>query len=185
MIIDKLQRMGIAITLEEVVEEARKQGKDGGTIGRPHIASLLIAKSVVASMQEAFDQYLGSDGAAYANPPRLHPFEAIEWIREAGGTSVIAHPGLYGNDALVEAIIQHGAEGIEVYHSDHTPEDEARYEQLAREHGLIITGGSDFHGARHGAVFHGPIGNRTVDISVLQQLNPLWRRDTIYIRSLA
>ena len=76
--------MGIAITLEEVVEEARKQGKDGGTIGRPHIASLLIAKSVVASMQEAFDQYLGSDGAAYANPPRLHPFEAIEWIREAG-----------------------------------------------------------------------------------------------------
>lgn len=175
MIINNLQGMGIAITLEEVVEEARKQGKDGGTIGRPHIASLLIAKSVVASMQEAFDQYLGSDGAAYANPPRLHPFEAIEWIREAGGTSVIAHPGLYGNDALVEAIIQHGVEGIEVYHSDHTPEDEARYEQLANEHGLIITGGSDFHGARHGAVFHGPIGNRTVDISVLQQLNPLWR----------
>jgi predicted metal-dependent phosphoesterase TrpH len=175
MIINNLQRMGIAITLEEVVEEARKQGKDGGTIGRPHIASLLIAKSVVASMQDAFDQYLGSDGAAYANPPRLHPFEAIEWIREAGGTSVIAHPGLYGNDALVTAIIQHGVEGIEVYHSDHTPEDEARYEQLAHEHGLIITGGSDFHGARHGAVFHGPIGNRTVDISVLQQLNPLWR----------
>ncbi|BBH19633.1 phosphatase [Paenibacillus baekrokdamisoli] len=177
MIIEKLQQLGIPITMEEVLEEARRQGKDGGTIGRPHIASVLIAKTIVASMQEAFDQFLSTEGAAYANPPRLHPFEAIDWIREAGGTSVIAHPGLYKDDALVEAIIQNGVDGIEVYHSDHTREDEAKYERLAQQHGLIVTGGSDFHGERQGAVFHGPIGNRTVDVGVLQQLNPVWREN--------
>lgn len=171
MIIERLRAMGIAIRLEEVAEEARKQGKDGGSIGRPHIAALLIAKDIVGTMQEAFDRYLGSEGSAYVNPPRLHPFEAVDWIREAGGTSVIAHPGIYGNDELVEEIIRYGADGIEVYHSDHLPEDEARYERLARQYKLIVTGGSDYHGERQGEVFHGHIGSRTVDVSVLQQLN--------------
>lgn len=171
MIIERLVAMGIAITLEEVAEEARKQGKDGGSIGRPHIAALLIAKGIVGSMQQAFDLYLGSEGSAYVNPPRLHPFEAVDWIREAGGTSVIAHPGIYGNDVLVEEIIRYGADGIEVYHSDHLPEDEARYARLARQYKLIVTGGSDYHGERQGEVFHGHIGSRTVDVSVLEQLN--------------
>ncbi|MFC0330772.1 PHP domain-containing protein [Paenibacillus sepulcri] len=175
MIIEKLRNLGISITLEEVVEEARKQGKEGGTIGRPHMASLLVAKGIVASIQEAFDRYLASDGAAFANPPRLHPFEAIDWIREAGGTSVIAHPGLYGDDVLVEEIIRHGAQGIEVYHSDHGPEDEIRYIRLAEKYKLIITGGSDYHGKREEEVFHGPIGNRTVHVDVLKQLDPARR----------
>ncbi|MBW7474180.1 PHP domain-containing protein [Paenibacillus oenotherae] len=171
MIVERLSAMGITITLDEVTEEARKQGKDGGSVGRPHIASLLLAKGYVASMQEAFDVYLGSEGSAYVNPPRLHPFEAVDWIRDAGGTSVIAHPGLYGDDGLVEEIIRYGANGIEVYHSDHSPEDEARYLQLAKKYNLTITGGSDYHGERQGEVFHGAIGHRTVDVSVLDQLN--------------
>ena len=86
--------------------------------------------------------------------PRLHPFEALEWIREAGGTSVIAHPGLYRRRCAGERIIDQGAQGIEVYHSDHDAADEARYLKLAEEHGLIVTGGSDFHGERQGVVFH-------------------------------
>jgi len=175
MIIEKLQSLGISINLDEVVDEARKQGKEGGSIGRPHMASLLVAKGVVSSMQEAFDRYLGSDGAAYANPPRLHPFEAVDWIREAGGTSVIAHPGLYGDDELVEEIIRYGAQGIEVYHSDHGLEDELRYNRMAEKYRLIVTGGSDFHGQREGEFFHGPIGNRTVHMNVLELLDPVRR----------
>jgi len=172
MIIEKLRRLGIEITMEDVVAEAARQGKDGGSIGRPHIAAVLLAAGIVNSMQEAFDRFLGSGASAYANPPRLHPLEALEWIREAGGTSVIAHPGLYDNDELVETIIRGGANGIEVFHSDHSAEDEEKYARLAHKYGLIITGGSDFHGEREGTVFHGRIGSRTVDASVISQLDP-------------
>ncbi|QYR23688.1 PHP domain-containing protein [Paenibacillus sp. sptzw28] len=175
MIIEKLRSLGIPISLDEVLDEARKQGKDRGTIGRPHMASLLVAKGIVDTMQEAFDRYLAAGAAAYVNPPRLNPFEAVEWIRQAGGTSVIAHPGLYGDDDLVEEIIRSGAEGIEVFHSDHGTDDEVRYERLARQYGLIVTGGSDYHGERQGVVFHGTIGSRTVDAGVLKQLNPASR----------
>ncbi|MCK9859710.1 PHP domain-containing protein [Paenibacillus sp. ATY16] len=176
MIIERLVQLGIPVTMREVEQIAAEQalaGSDKGkgkTIGRPHIAELLIRKGAVATMAEAFDRYLGEDGAAYVNPPRIHPFEAIEWIREAGGTSVIAHPGLYGRDDLVEQLIGKGVQGIEVYHSDHGPEEERRYAELAKKHGLIITGGSDFHGERQGEVFHGEIGSRTVDAAVLEQL---------------
>jgi predicted metal-dependent phosphoesterase TrpH len=175
LILGKLRALGIPITLDEVLAEASRQGKDGGSVGRPHIAAVLVAKGVVGSMQEAFDRYLASGAAAYDNPPRLHPFEAIDWIREAGGTSVIAHPGLYGDDDFVEDMIRYGAKGLEVFHSDHSPEDEERYARLAAKYSLIATGGSDYHGERHGVVFHGPIGSRTVDASVIRQLNPAWR----------
>ncbi|WP_274650499.1 PHP domain-containing protein [Paenibacillus humicola] len=175
LIVAKLRELGVAITMEEVTAEARSRGKEGGSIGRPHIAAVLLAKGAVRSMQEAFDRYLGEDGLAYVNPPRLHPFEAVDWIREAGGTSVIAHPGLYGDDDLVEDIIRYGAQGIEVYHSDHGAEEEARYAGLAAKYGLIATGGSDFHGERNGVVFHGAIGSRTVGVSVVDRLNPALR----------
>ncbi|MFD0713669.1 PHP domain-containing protein [Paenibacillus sp. GCM10027626] len=172
MIVDKLRQLGIAITMEEVAAKAKLQGKEGGSIGRPHIAAVLIDKGAAATMQEAFDRYLAAGAAAYAAPPRLDPFQAVKWIREAGGTSVVAHPGLYGDDELVEEIIASGAQGIEVYHPDHGEADERRYARLAAKHKLIITAGSDFHGAREGAVFHGPIGCRTVGADVLQALKP-------------
>ncbi|AZN42086.1 PHP domain-containing protein [Paenibacillus albus] len=171
MIVEKLCELGCVITMEEVIAEARAKGKDSGSIGRPHIAAVLVNKGYVSSMQEAFDRYLGSDGAAYRNPPRLHPFEAIAWIKEAGGTCIIAHPGLYGNDVLVEQIIEAGADGIEVYHSDHSEADEARYLALAQRYGLIVTGGSDYHGERNGHVFHGELGSKSVGLEVLEQLN--------------
>ncbi|WP_138751696.1 PHP domain-containing protein [Paenibacillus sinopodophylli] len=183
MIVDKLRELGIAITMDEVIAAAHgNRTKDElqsteVSIGRPHIAAVLISKGAAQTMKEAFDRYLASGAAAYVNPPRLNPFEAIDWIREAGGTSVIAHPGLYGNDTLVEEIIRYGAQGIEVYHSDHSPEDEQRYEELANRYPLIVTGGSDFHGSRQGVIFHGAVGSRTVSTEVLRQLQPSWRRE--------
>lgn len=178
LIVDKLRGLGIAITMNEVLAAAH--GEDLGdsqrasevSVGRPHIAEVLIQKGIVSDMKQAFDVYLAAGAAAYANPPRVHPFEAVDWIREAGGTSVIAHPGIYGKDSLVEDIIRYGAQGIEVYHSDHSPDEEHRYAELAQRYHLIMTGGSDFHGSRHGQVFHGVVGNRTVDVQVLQQLKP-------------
>ncbi len=84
---------------------------------------------------------------------------------------MLAHPGIYGDDELVRRIIARSSlGGIEAYHSDHGPEDEARYEAMAEEFGLLVTGGSDFHGARQGVIFHGDLGSVSVPVAVLEQL---------------
>ncbi|GIP20337.1 PHP domain-containing protein [Paenibacillus sp. J22TS3] len=170
-ILDKLGELGIEITMEEVIAgRGRELGPDD-SIGRPHIAQVLVSKGYAADMREAFDKYLAEGSAAYISLPKVMPLEAFTWIREAGGVPVIAHPGLYGNDELVARIIEEGKPaGIEVYHSDHGPEDEARYIQLATRYGLIMTGGSDYHGIRQGKVFHGDLGSRSVSLEVLEQL---------------
>ncbi len=172
LILDRLKTLGMPIAEEELAEYAHtdRLRSEAVSIGRPHIAAALVRKGYVASMQEAFDRYLSTGAAAYVNPPRPHPLEAIRWIAEAGGTSIIAHPGLYGKDTLVEELILQGADGIEVFHSDHTSADEARYAGLAAKHGVIATGGSDFHGARAGETFHGAIGSRTVGVETLELL---------------
>lgn len=178
MIITKLNELGVVLSMDDVIAAAHGESSKEElraaevSIGRPHIAAALIQKGFVQNMKEAFDRYLAAGAAAYVNPPRLTPFEAIDWIREAGGTSVIAHPGLYNNDSLVEELVRYGVQGIEVFHSDHGPEEEQRYGQLAADFNLIVTGGSDFHGSRQGVVFHGEVGSRTVNANVLKQLQP-------------
>lgn len=170
MLISRLQKVGVQITMEDVMQSLQRPLADNETIGRPHIADAMVKKGYVQSLAEAFELYLGRRGKAYVNPPRISPMEAILWIHEAGGTAVLAHPGLYGDDELIEQLIRAGLDGIEAYHSDHQPEDEQRYRQLAERHGLLITAGSDYHGERQGRVFHGPLGNRTVDLSIIEQL---------------
>jgi len=168
-IIEKLNELGIAITWEEL--QAKKRGAiSEKNVGRPHIAEILVDKGVVRSMDEAFDRYLGKDGAAYVTTKRITPFEAIDLIKEAGGVPVLAHPGLYENDALVEEIIAHGLAGLEVYHPDHDEECTERYLEMAERHGLIVTAGSDFHGERHGSMFHAPIGTKTVAYEQVERL---------------
>ncbi|MBP1996466.1 PHP domain-containing protein [Paenibacillus eucommiae] len=171
LMLERLRQLGMNITIADVHQEVEATKSEGDTVGRPHIAAVLLKKGYVTSIREAFDRYLGRDGAAYVNPPRIDPATAIKWIHEAGGSAVLAHPGIYGDDALVEHIIRGGIDGIEVYHSDHTPEDEARYLQLANRYELLITAGSDFHGERGGEIFHAPIGSRRVSTDVLKQLN--------------
>ncbi|WP_187385760.1 PHP domain-containing protein [Gorillibacterium timonense] len=181
MMLAKLNELGIPIKLEEIAEiKAKKSGdKPGETIGRPHIADWLIQHGYVSSLREAFDRYLGKGGQAYVNPPRIHPTQAIVWIHEAGGSAVLAHPGLYGEDELVRELIQAGLDGIEAYHSDHGLEQEEAYRRMAEEAGLFVTGGSDFHGTRQGDTFHGPIGNRRVGIEVLERLQDRGRGNRI------
>jgi len=171
MIIEKLNRLGIQITLSEVWHTVNKKPGEDLTIGRPHIAEVLVHKGAVASVSEAFDRYLGEGGSAYVSPERVSPQEAVRWIHEAGGSAVIAHPGLYHDDALVEKIIGCGVDGIEAYHSDHSPEEESRYAAMAERAGVAATAGSDYHGERMGEMRHQHIGARTAHVSLLQRLN--------------
>ncbi|MEF3309895.1 PHP domain-containing protein [Paenibacillus sp. GYB004] len=170
MILRKLASLGIEVSMEEVIQQARKTPGKDETIGRPHIAEVLVRKGHASDMADAFNRYLATGAAAYVNPPRIRPEDAVDWIREAGGVPVLAHPGLYGNDELVIRLIEYGIAGIEAYHSDHGPEEEAKYAELAEQHGLIATAGSDFHGSRGGVVFHAPLGSCTADASVVERL---------------
>nr|WP_245661962.1 PHP domain-containing protein [Melghirimyces thermohalophilus] len=168
LLLEKLNSLGISITMEEV----RAKKKDGKTnVGRPHFAEVLVEKGVVQSMNEAFDRYLGKDGAAYVITPRIHPEEAIHVIREAGGVPVLAHPGLYGEDELVLHLAQQGLAGIEVNHPDHDDEMRARYREMARRFQLPTTGGSDFHGERHGSMYHAPLGTCVTDRETVERLS--------------
>lgn len=168
LLIKKLQQLGIEITMEEVLEGVN--AAEDESIGRPHFADVLIRKGYVSSLKEAFEVYLGKEGKAYVNSERNEPHHAIKWIKQAGGAVVIAHPGLYADDALVEEIIEQGADGIEVFHADHSADDEARYLKMAEKHQLIVTAGSDFHGERAGIVFHAPVGSRRINVDVIKQL---------------
>lgn len=170
LLIARLQELGIPITLENVYR--RKQGTDKN-IGRPHIAEELIELGVVASIDEAFSKYLGKGGAAYVNPPRITPQEAITLIKEAGGVAVLAHPGLYDADDLVQELIAFGLDGIEVNHPDNDDQQRMQYRKWAEEHGLVMTGGSDFHGWRGEEPFHAMLGTHTAPMDAVERLREI------------
>lgn len=167
-IVERLGELGMPVTMEEVLQMAASGKAEDESVGRPHIAEALVRRGYVGSMKEAFDKFLGSRGSAFVPARRITSLEAVQWIHEAGGAAVLAHPGLYKDDPLVESLLSSGSfDGVEVWHSDHSAEEEARYAKLAEAYGLTATAGSDFHGLRSKEAYHGPIGNRTVDISVL------------------
>ncbi|WP_440110821.1 PHP domain-containing protein [Paenibacillus sp. QZ-Y1] len=171
LIIARLQELGLEISWQEVIEGLGRTLEPDESLGRPHMADVLVRKGYAVDMRDAFDRYLAEGKPGFVSVPRVAPEDACQWIRDAGGAAVIAHPGLYGNDELVRRIIADARpDGIEVFHSDHGPEEERKYAEMALEFELIETGGSDYHGVRQGVVFHGDLGSKTVMIDVLDRL---------------
>ncbi|MBI4642749.1 MAG: PHP domain-containing protein [Deltaproteobacteria bacterium] len=160
-IIAKLNALGLAITMEQV-----ERISGGGQVGRPHIARVLLERGYVRTMQQAFDIYLKNGGKAYVAKFRFPPAEALEMIREAGGVPVLAHPFTLGLGSLgalrdlLRDLQALGLAGIETFYAEHTPEQEALYLKLAQELGLLVTGGSDFHGDNKPEVTLGNIRSR-------------------------
>ena len=151
-IVEKFHGLGIEVDFQRVRELA-----GDAPIGRPHIASAVVETGAVADRQEVFDTYLADGGPAYVPKYAVDPVAAVELIRGAGGVAVVAHPGLYSartradgtrgvEPSVVEAMAAAGMAGIEADHPDHTSEERARYRDLARGLGLLVTAGSDFHG---------------------------------------
>jgi len=146
-IIAKLNALGIPITMARVEEIS-----GGGQVGRPHIARALMELGTVSDLQDAFDKYLGWRKPGYVSKFRFPPGQALAMIREAKGIPVLAHPftlnqgTAYALKNVVMELKGQGLAGLEVFYSDHTREQIALYLKLAQELGLLITGGSDFHG---------------------------------------
>lgn len=140
-ILEKLKRFNINLDKEKLPKV---------NVGRSHIAQLLKADGYVASIQEAFDKYLGENRLAYVPSNRITPLSAVKAIKHSGGMAVIAHPLQLHNSKklipLIEGLLPYGLDGLEVYYPTHTPQQVAQFEKLAKKYGLFMTGGSDFHG---------------------------------------
>ncbi len=145
--VQRLRELGVEISYDEV-----RDASGGGQVGRPHFAQVLLQKGYVHTVQEAFDRYLGKGALAYVDKFRFDPKEAMGLIREARGIPVLAHPftlhipSPHTLEALLAELIQLGLMGIEVYYPEHTGNQISLYKALAEKHGLLITGGSDYHG---------------------------------------
>lgn len=141
-IVEKLRAMGYPISESDVLAIAG----NAESIGRAHIAQALVNKGCFARLGDVFSEVLRKNGPAYVPHYRLSPREIIRLIKEAGGVSVVAHPGLIGDDRVVESLLDEGIDGIEAFHPKHSAEACEKYKRMAQDRGLLITGGSDFHG---------------------------------------
>lgn len=141
--VQRLRELGMPLSYEHVLRQA-----GDAPVGRPHIARALLEAGYVESVKEAFDRWLHRGGPAYVPREKLSPAEAVQAIIDAGGVPVLAHPGRIDGQWVIQELIDAGLEGLECHYPEHTPEQTERYLGLAREHGLVVTGGTDYHGPR-------------------------------------
>ncbi len=149
LMVDKLRALGFPISFERVREIAR-----GGNIVRPHVAQAMVEAGIVGSEEEAFEKWIADGGPAHVPKHALDPLDAVKLIRDAGGVCVLAHPGMWGDqtsvpEPLIEEMAAAGMAGLEVDHTDHSPEQREHYRDLAARLGVVASGGSDCHGMRY------------------------------------
>ncbi|MGV8082602.1 MAG: PHP domain-containing protein [Coriobacteriia bacterium] len=129
----------------------------GGVVGRSHIGRALVAAGEADSVKDAFQRLIGRESPYYRPKATLEPAQLIATLRELGALAVLAHPGVTAVDDLIAPLQEAGLAGIEAYHTDHTAEQTARYLKIAERLGLLVTGGSDFHGTEGGK--HAQLGD--------------------------
>ena len=168
-IAERLAELGMPIAAADVFALVQE-----GSAGRPHVAQVMVQRGYVKSVREAFDRWLHTNGPANVPRRRLTPEDAIAVIRRAGGVPVFAHPGLADRDELIPDMIAAGLMGIETYYAEHSATQTAHYKELCRAHGLVATGGSDYHGERSGRT--NPLGHPPVPMSVFEELNDAAQR---------
>jgi len=177
-IVEKLNRLGINITFEEVVKAS-----GGGQVGRPHFANVLLEKKYVRSFPEAFDRFLKKGAPAYVDKLRFTSKEALHFINEAKGVAVLAHPNTLGMNGyselekLILKLVEEGLKGIEVYYPEHSAAEVAQYKTLAERYGLLATGGTDYHGIEKNALDIGVgKGEMKIPFSIVENLKAVRNR---------
>ena len=166
--IEKLKGLGVGnITLEEVCERSQSD-----SVGRPHLATILVEKGWVSNIKKAFNQYLADDAPAYVPKYKISPYEAIKLIKRARGVAVLAHPMLTRVDDMIPGFVEAGLHGLEVYYPSRSDNIIRFYEELAEKYQLIATGGSDAHGSVKKHTF---IGKIKIPYSIVEQLKEACR----------
>jgi predicted metal-dependent phosphoesterase TrpH len=143
LVLDRLAALGVPIDPAPVLASDSEGGR---TVGRPHVAREMVRAGYVRSVSEAFDSWLATGRPAFVPRDGASPAEVVAVIHEAGGVAAMAHPGVTNRDGLLTELVAHGLDALEVWHSDHDEAAARRYAALAGTLGLLMTGGSDFHG---------------------------------------
>ncbi len=171
-ICELLTDLGMPVDISEVEEEA-----GGGSVGRPHIAQVMVRKGFVPDIRTAFDLWLGTGQPAYVGRPRLNPEEAIDLARQSGAVPVLAHPHTLGITRaedmarLLQRLRQAGLVGLEAVYSSYPRHEREGYSHLARRFGLVPSGGSDYHGTyKPGLELGVGYGDLMIPGSVLEEL---------------
>ena len=142
VMVEKLVALGKPVEWERVLHFA-----GDGTVGRPHIALAMVEAGYFKEPKEAFEEYLGNDGLAYYDRPKLNPTESVAMIRKVGGVPVLAHPTFMNDmEAGIASLKKEGLVGMEVYYAQYDDDTVRHLARLAREYDLIPCGGSDYHG---------------------------------------
>jgi 3',5'-nucleoside bisphosphate phosphatase len=142
-IAERLAALGAPIDTAALVDAASAAGK---SLARPQIAQALIAAGHVATVADAFAQYLGEESPAYVPHRGASPADVVALVAAGGGVSSLAHPGYRPRDGIIPELVEAGLAALEVYHSSHDADAVAHYLAIARAHRLLVTGGSDYHG---------------------------------------
>lgn len=171
-IVERLTDLAMPLTIEEVHEEA-----GGGSVGRPHIAAVMVEKGYVPDIKTAFDEWLGNHKPAYVDRPRIDAERAIGLARESGAVPVLAHPHTLGISRaaemadLLDRLVSYGLIGLEAIYPSYYRHEREGYSDLARRFGLVPSGGSDYHGTyKPGLDLGTGYGDLNVPDSVLEEL---------------
>lgn len=164
-IVGHLRRLGVAIELADVMRAA-----DGGALGRPHVARVLVQRGVSMDMNDAFARYLGRGRPAYVEKPLPTLQQVAELVHAVGGVAVAAHLGDHGTEGQIRQFAEQGLDGLEVRHPSHSPGTERRLTAIAQRLGLAISGGSDWHGDTELGDTHAPLGGLDIPFEWLERL---------------
>ncbi len=167
---EKLNALGIEITTDDLLRHS-----PNGQTGRPHFATALIEKKTVQTMNEAFDIYLGKDKLAYVSRKKLMAQKAISMINEAGGLAVLAHPlaidrTLELHPMILARLKEYGLGGVEVFYPTHSKKIRKKLTTISRNLGLLITGGTDFHGAIRNGTYVGGTNKQKVPYELFTEI---------------
>lgn len=171
--LDSLRKIGMPLDMEEV-----RAFSKGGAMGRPHIALAMKSRGYVQSRRDAFERYIGHDGRAFVRRDLMSPEEGIDLLREEGALVVLAHPCLFRHmnrqrlDEVLGRFKAYGLHGVEAYHSTHSREQVRACVDLAAKHGLLLSGGTDYHGLNKPDIRlgSGMRGNVRVPLYVLEKM---------------
>ena len=170
-VVEKLEKCGIVIDIEKV-----KNMAPGNIISRVHIANYLVKIGAAISKNDAFEKYLGKTGVAYVPKENFPPERAVKMLHANGAFISMAHPKLITqNDGLLENMIAElkkiGLGGLEAIYSTFTPSEKRKYKKMAKRHSLLVTGGSDFHGANREGIDIGDTGLEYSQFRLIKERN--------------
>jgi predicted metal-dependent phosphoesterase TrpH len=137
----RINELGVPLRVEDVFALANCKSP-----GRPHVARALAKAGLVKNLDDAFERFLKKGRVAWVPKARMSALESIQLIHQAGGLAVMAHPGLNRTDEIIPGLVEAGLDGIECFHTKHSTVMSERYLEIADQHHLLVTGGSDCHG---------------------------------------